>query len=126
MPQYVLLMRALDAGATKMLVGGSEGIRRQADAIEDLGGTVIAQHVVLGDHDLVLHVDYPDEAAVLATQLAAEAGGMYVNALRICTDSEVDAAFSRFPGLAEFRSKLVEAAVVSESTDAAATDPQSS
>jgi uncharacterized protein with GYD domain len=98
--KFVLLMQAFESGATKMLLGGVNGRDRQRKAIEDLGGDVLEQHVVLGSKDLVLTVDVPDEATMLAIQLAAEAGGMYVEPLRVCEEDQLTSAFEKFPELA--------------------------
>lgn len=97
--KFVLLMKATESGATKMLLGGLEGRDRQRAAIEELGGTVLEQHVVLGSQDMVITVDVPDEATVLAIQLAAEAGGLYVEPLRVCDEDQVAAALEKFPEL---------------------------
>jgi uncharacterized protein with GYD domain len=99
MPKYVLLFRAQEGGAMNMLAGGSEGAAAQRDAIKELGGTVEAQYAVTGHYDAVLIADFPNDASVLAASMGAEAGGLYVDALRAYSADEIDQARRMFPDL---------------------------
>lgn len=95
MQRYLLLMRASEEGALGILNSGSSGAAGQCEAIKALGGKVVEQYVVIGQYDLVVVVDVPDEATALAISLSANIGGLYTEAMRAYQPSEVDAARSK-------------------------------
>jgi uncharacterized protein with GYD domain len=97
MPRYVFLMRAFDTGSMRMLYSGSAGARAQREAIGELGGTVEAQYAVTGNYDVVVIAELPSDSTALAISLAANAGGMYAEALRAYSEAEVDEAVGMFP-----------------------------
>lgn len=99
MPGYVLLLRATEAGASRMLLSGASGAAAQRSAIERLGGTDVRQMTVTGNYDVVITCELPDEVTSLAVSIALEAGGFYTNVLRAFSSEDVDAARSRFPDL---------------------------
>lgn len=100
MAKHVLLMKATNIASLNILVRGADGLRAQKEAIEALGGLVVAQFVVTGDYDLVLIVDLPNDASVLALSLASNMGGLYVDALKAYEPSDVDGARAQLPEIA--------------------------
>jgi uncharacterized protein with GYD domain len=100
-PTYVFLMKANPMGAANLLFAAADGVKAQREAIEELGGSVQGQYVVTGSKDAVLVVDLPTEPACLAVSAAAEAGGFYVDALRVYSEEEVNQARDCFPEIGE-------------------------
>lgn len=99
MSRYVLLLKATESGASRMLLSGGSGANKQREAIEQLGGTKIEQLVVTGSYDVVITCDLPDPLTSLAVGLALEAGGFYADVLSAFTPDEVDQARAKLPQL---------------------------
>lgn len=99
MPTYVILQKAADYGSAGIIAGPSSGAERQAAAVSALGGTVMNQFAVLGQYDVVLVADFPDDETVLAFSLRAQEEGFYTHAMRAFTPHEADSAVARLTKL---------------------------
>jgi uncharacterized protein with GYD domain len=106
MATYILLLRNDAVAADLMLRSGREGAKEQERAIEFLGGKVIKQCAVMGRYDVVLMVEFEQDADCLAFSLGAARGGQSVEVLPAFEPAEVDIARER-AGQAALRSSEV-------------------
>lgn len=108
MPTYVLLGKATEMGSGNILTFGSEGASSFNELIDRVGGRLLSQFVVTGQYDIVAIVDFETEIGSLALSLRAEAGGIYIEALRAFSPDDVDEARSLLPDVEQLRTELLE------------------
>jgi uncharacterized protein with GYD domain len=74
MPTYVILMKFTTKGAETLTESATrfEGFE---DGIRKLGGKVLSAYALLGEYDVMIVVELPDEKAVMKTLIRAAARG---------------------------------------------------
>jgi len=90
-----LIQADFTAQGTKGLLNQGASARRKAveQAVKSLGGKVEALYWAFGDHDTVLIVDLPDNAAAAAFSLTiSSSGAVRATTTPLLTAQEVDAA----------------------------------
>ena len=76
--------------------GGSKRVRAVEEAISPLGGKVESFYFALGDDDVYVIVDAPDNASVTAVSLATNASGaVNVKTTALMTPQEMDEAVKK-------------------------------
>jgi uncharacterized protein with GYD domain len=92
MPTYIVLAKYTDQGIRTVREGPQ---RREAarQRIERLGGRMLSVYTTQGRYDLVLTLEFPDEAAATAFLLeTGEQGNLRTETLRALTPEEMDQA----------------------------------
>jgi uncharacterized protein with GYD domain len=94
MPKYLLQVSYTAEGAKGVLKdGGSKRREAARAAISSVGGTMEAMYFAFGDNDVIVIVDAPDAASVIASSLALNASGAVTSKTTVLlTAEEVDAA----------------------------------
>ena len=99
MPKYLVTASYTAEGAKGLMKdGGSK--RRQAieAALQAVGGKVESFYFALGEHDVFVIVDAPDNASIAAMTLAvAAAGGAVSRTTVLLTAEEIDQATKKRP-----------------------------
>src|SRR6185436_4744262 len=94
MPKYLVSVSYTAEGAKGVRKDGGTKRRHVASkAVEGVGGKVEAFYFALGEHDVFLIADMPDNIAVAALSLAVSAtGGARVRTTALMTAEEMDHA----------------------------------
>ncbi|WP_420449256.1 GYD domain-containing protein [Candidatus Palauibacter sp.] len=97
MGKYMLRTSYTPSGLKGLIAEGGTG-RREAlrQTVESIGGTLEGFYYALGDDDLYLIADLPDETAALSLSLNIAAAGALTVAVTVLVDPEtVDEAVAR-------------------------------
>jgi uncharacterized protein with GYD domain len=94
MPKYLLEASYTSDGAKGLLKeGGSKRRASVEKTLKALGAKVEAFYYMLGDYDVCLIVDAPDNASVAAVSMAVNAtGAVRIKTTVLLTTKEIDAA----------------------------------
>jgi uncharacterized protein with GYD domain len=94
MPKYLLQVSYTAEGAKGVLKDGGTRRREAARAaISSVGGTMDAMYFAFGDSDVIVIVDAPDTASIIATSLALNSSGAVTTKTTVLlSPEEVDAA----------------------------------
>jgi uncharacterized protein with GYD domain len=94
MGKYLVTASYTADGAKGLLKdGGTKRLQVVRELLKGVGATLEAGYFALGEHDVYLIVDAPDNASVTAIALATNASGaVRVNTTVLLTPQEVDAA----------------------------------
>jgi uncharacterized protein with GYD domain len=100
MPKYLISGSHTAEGLKGLQKDKASGRRRAVTAaIESLGGKVEALYYALGEDDVYLVVDLPDNVAAAAIGVTASATGLVrTRTTALLTVEEVDAALAKSPG----------------------------
>ena len=91
--KYVFLLKAGLAGSLQLAELGPDLLKSQKARLEGVGGvTVRNAWTVSGAYDMVMEVDFADEATCLAAALAFTADGFHAETLRAFSDDELGRA----------------------------------
>jgi uncharacterized protein with GYD domain len=93
MPKYLIAGKYSAEGAKGVMKsGGSARKKVVSEALEKVGGKVESFYFAMGEDDVYLVVDAPDNTSALAASLAANAGGgAAVKTVVLITPEEMDA-----------------------------------
>jgi len=94
MPKYLVKVSyTLDGLKGLIAKGGSARVEAATHAIESQGGSVESFYFALGEHDVYVVTDAPDNVAISAVVLAINAaGGAVCQTVVLLTPEEVDQA----------------------------------
>lgn len=94
MPKYLVRASYTAEGARGVLSEGGTGRREAVERVlESSGGRLEWMSYALGDHDLYLVVDMPDEVSMAATAMTVRATGTVVSAaVPLLSPEEIDEA----------------------------------
>ena len=94
MPKYLLEVRYTVEGLKGVVAkGGSARVEAATAAVESAGGRVESFYFALGDNDVYLVADFPDNAAAASVAMTVgAAGGAAVKTVALLTPEEVDRA----------------------------------
>jgi uncharacterized protein with GYD domain len=94
MAKYLLQSSFTAQGAKGLLEEGASSRKKVIEgAVKSLGGKVEALYFAFGEHDTVLIVDLPDQAAATALSLTvSSSGAVRITTTPLITVQEVDAA----------------------------------
>ena len=97
MPKYLITASYTSEGVKGLRKEGGTKRRKAAEAaIKSVGGQVEAFYFAFGDHDAILIVDAPDNAAVASASLAINASGaVQTRTTVLLTPEEIDQATKR-------------------------------
>lgn len=97
MPKYLVEANYLGEGMSGLLKEGGTGRRAAVDELfESLGGTVETFYYALGDEDVFIIGDLPDNAAAAALVIKVNAAGVTrCKTTVLLTAEEIDTAVSR-------------------------------
>ena len=97
MPTYIVLGKMTDQGIRTIREGPQ---RREAarQRIERLGGRMLSVYNTQGQYDLIMTVEFPDEAAATAFLLeTGEQGNLRTETLRAFTPEEMEQVRAKLP-----------------------------
>ena len=99
MPKYLLQVSYTPDGAKGLMKdGGTRRHEAARAAIASVGGTMEAMYFAFGDPDVIVIVDAPDTASIVATSLALNASGAVTSKTTVLlTPEEVDGATKKSP-----------------------------
>ena len=99
MAKYLLQVSYTPDGAKGLLKDGGTKRREAARAaIGSVGGTMDAMYFAFGDYDVIVIVDAPDAASIVACSLALNASGAVTSKTTVLiTPEEVDSAAKKSP-----------------------------
>lgn len=99
MPKYLLHVNYTAEGARGLVKDGGSARRTAAQkAVDSLGGRIEAFYFALGDTDVYVLLDMPDNASVAALTLAlAASGGTTGRTTVLLTPEEMDQATRKSP-----------------------------
>ena len=75
MPHYLIQVAYNTSGIAGLVKEPQDRIEKVRPAVEALGGRIECAYYAFGEHDIVLTVEMPDNAAAAAMALAVGAGG---------------------------------------------------
>jgi uncharacterized protein with GYD domain len=75
MPHYLIQVGYNSQGVAALVKEPQDRIEKVRPAVEALGGRIESAYYAFGEHDIVLTVEMPDNAAAAAMALAVGAGG---------------------------------------------------
>ncbi len=99
MPQYILLIRVGPQGSAGMLANGREGAERAKESLASLGATNIQHYPVIGEYELVMIADFPDEATLIAATHQGRTQGFQVEELQVYSFDVLDQALAKLEAL---------------------------
>ena len=99
MPKYLVVGSYTAEGAKGLLKDGGSKRRQVAEAaLKSVGGKIEQFYFALGEQDLYVIVDAPDNVTVAAASLAISAGGGFqAKTVALLTAEEIDQATKKNP-----------------------------
>jgi uncharacterized protein with GYD domain len=99
MPKYLIQGNYVGEGIKGLLKEGGSGRKEAVEKlVSSMGGSVESMYYALGDTDVYVVVDMPDNASVSAIALVASAtGAVTINTTVLLTPQEVDEAAKMTP-----------------------------
>jgi uncharacterized protein with GYD domain len=97
MPKYLLQVSYTLEGIRGLKAEGGSARRKAAEgAVESVGGSLESFYFALGDSDVVVIADFPDNSAAAASGIAIGAGGgARTRTVALLTAEEIDDAARR-------------------------------
>ena len=83
METYLLLLRADTTGSLGVLTTSSDTLAIQQEAVDALGGAVVAYWAALGRFDAAMLVQFPSAEPALSWSLLTNSAGLYTEAIRL-------------------------------------------